>query len=193
MFGTLFDNFGPRRVLLAGTFLHVFGLMMASLSTEYYQLILSQGVCSPLGASAIFNVSVNSVSTWFVKRRAFALGLAAAGSGLGGVIFPIMISQLIPLVGFPWTMRICAFLILFLLCISNLTLRSRLAHCSQPFRIFNFLKPLTELKFVLTVIGTFCFYWSMFLPYSYVISQAERNGMSPWLSAYLIPILNAAR
>lgn len=192
IFGTLFDNFGPRWILLAGSILHVFGLMMASLSTEYYQFILSQGICSSLGASAVFNACVNSVSTWFAKRRAFALGVTASGSSLGGVIFPIMVTQLIPKVGFPWTMRICAFLILGLLGISNLTVRSRLQHHRKPFRFLNFLKPLKELRFVLTVAGAFCFFWGMFLPFTFVITQAMRYGMSEQMANYLIPILNAA-
>src|SRR4051812_19499111 len=50
IFGKVFDNYGPRYLLLFGTFFHVFGLMMTSLSTEYYQILLSQGVCSALGA-----------------------------------------------------------------------------------------------------------------------------------------------
>ena len=40
--GKVYDNYGPRFLLLAGTFLHVFGLMMTSLSTEYYQFLLAQ-------------------------------------------------------------------------------------------------------------------------------------------------------
>lgn len=52
--GKLYDNLGPFRVMLFGTFLHIFGVMMISLSTEYYQLILTQGLCSPLGASCLF-------------------------------------------------------------------------------------------------------------------------------------------
>lgn len=193
IFGTLFDSYGPRWILLGGTFLHVFGLMMASLSTEYYQFILSQGICSPLGASAIFNACVNSVSTWFGKRRAFALGIMASGSSLGGVIFPIMVSHLIPQVGFAWAMRICAFLILFMLGISNLTLKSRLTHKKKDVSIMNFIRPLKDPKFVVTVAGCFCFFWGMFLPFTFVITQAERYGMSQNLSQYLIPILNAAR
>lgn len=193
IFGTLFDSYGPRYILLAGTFLHVFGLMMASLSTEYYQLILAQGICSPLGASAIFNACVNSVSTWFAKRRASALGIMASGSSLGGVIFPIMVSHLIPLVGFAWVMRICAFVILFMLVISNLTLKSRLTHTKKSVSILNFVRQLKDAKFVVTVAGCFCFFWGMFLPFTFVITQAERYGMSPDLSQYLIPILNAAR
>ncbi|KAJ5088766.1 MFS transporter asaE [Penicillium angulare] len=192
IFGYLFDSYGPRWILLGGTLLHVFGLMMTSLSTEYYQFILAQGICSPLGASAIFNASVNSVSTWFAKRRAFALGVTASGSSLGGVIFPIMVSKLIPQVGFGWAMRICAFLILFMLGIANLTLKSRLPHVKKPFKIWNFVKPLTDIKFVVTVAAAFCFFWGMFLPFTFVITQAEEYGMSSDLSQYLIPILNAA-
>jgi MFS family permease len=193
VFGTLFDSYGPRWILLGGTFLHVFGLMMASLSTEYYQFILAQGICSPLGASAIFNACVNSVSTWFAKRRAFALGIMASGSSLGGVIFPIMVTHLIPEVGFPWAMRICAFLILGMLGIANLTLKSRLPPSKKPFDIMSFIRPLKDLRFVLTVAGAFCFFWGMFLPFTFVITQAERYGMSQNMSQYLIPILNAAR
>ncbi|GKZ36277.1 hypothetical protein AbraIFM66950_007278, partial [Aspergillus brasiliensis] len=41
--GTLSDRLGARVVIIAGSILHVFGLMMTSISTEYYQVLLSQG------------------------------------------------------------------------------------------------------------------------------------------------------
>lgn len=53
IFGKVFDNYGPRYLLLFGSFFHVFGLMMTSLSSQYYQFLLAQGVCSALGASAV--------------------------------------------------------------------------------------------------------------------------------------------
>lgn len=59
--GPFFDKYGPRWLLLIGTFLHVFGLMMTSLATEYYQFLLAQGVCSALGAACVFFASMNSV------------------------------------------------------------------------------------------------------------------------------------
>ena len=37
IFGKIFDDHGPRLLLLLGTFFHIFGLMMTSLSKEYYQ------------------------------------------------------------------------------------------------------------------------------------------------------------
>jgi MFS family permease len=41
--GKVFDSYGPRYLLIVGTFLEVFGLMMTSLASEYYQFILAQG------------------------------------------------------------------------------------------------------------------------------------------------------
>jgi len=86
--GKMFDNYGPRYLLLGGTFFHVFGLMMVSLSTQYYQFLLAQGICSAVGASAIFFAANNSIATWFFRRRALAFGIVTSGSSLGGVILP---------------------------------------------------------------------------------------------------------
>lgn len=66
--GKLYDNYGPRWLILVGTFMHVFGIMMASISTDYYQILLSQGVCSAIGVSAIFQPgrpSISSVSSLY--------------------------------------------------------------------------------------------------------------------------------
>jgi hypothetical protein len=52
--GLIYDRHGPRLLIFVGSLLHVFGLMMASLGTKYYQLLLAQGVCSALGVSMIF-------------------------------------------------------------------------------------------------------------------------------------------
>lgn len=87
-YGKIFDNYGPRHLLFFGTIFHVFGLMMTSMSSKYYQFLLSQGVCSPLGSSATFYAAINAGSTWFSRRRALALGIESSGSSLGGVIFP---------------------------------------------------------------------------------------------------------
>lgn len=61
--GRMFDNYGPRLPVAIGTFMHVFGLMMTSLSKEYYQFALSQSVCSGIGASLIFTPCMTAVST----------------------------------------------------------------------------------------------------------------------------------
>lgn len=61
--GYIFDNYGPRVPILLGSVMHVFGLMMLSLSTEYYQIMLSQSICSGIGLSLFFTPSLTAVSS----------------------------------------------------------------------------------------------------------------------------------
>jgi MFS family permease len=59
--GWMFDNYGPRLPVLIGSILHVLGLMMTSISKEYYQFALSQSVCSGIGASLIMTPAMTAV------------------------------------------------------------------------------------------------------------------------------------
>ncbi|RSM08783.1 hypothetical protein CEP52_004515 [Fusarium oligoseptatum] len=180
--GRIYDKYGPRWLMAFGTFMHVFGLMMASLSTKYYQIVLSQGICSPIGICCLFTPAVACVTTWFQKRRGLAMGLVSGGSSLGGVFLPIMFNRLIKQIGFPWAMRACAFLILGLLIIANLTIVSRLPPSPAPLPLKGFFKPFTERAYLFTVTSAFI----------YFLAQAAQLGMSENLAQYLIPILNAA-
>lgn len=191
IWGKFYDNYGPRYLLLIGSFLHVFGLMMASLCHDYYQFVLAQGVCSPIGASLIFYPAMSCVGTWFFKRRALAFGVMVAGSSLGGVIFPIMVNHVIDSSGFPWAMRGAAFLIMGLLVYANLTLRSRLPPAPKPWSLTEFVTPFGELPYFLVVFACFLFFFGMFLPFTFIILSAEHDGMSTYLANYLVPILNA--
>ncbi|KAF2844312.1 MFS general substrate transporter [Plenodomus tracheiphilus IPT5] len=191
--GKLYDSFGPRYILLFGSLAHVFGLMMASISDKYYQFLLTQGVVSAIGASAVFTPSLSAVATWFHQKRGLAFGITMSGSSTGGVIFPIMINKLIPRVGFGWSMRIAAFMILGLLVIANLTVKSRTPPHPQPaITLTEFFSPLTERTYLLTALGNFLFIFGLFIPINYIVVQAVAEGMSQDLAGYLVPILNAA-
>ncbi|EZF25666.1 hypothetical protein H112_02090 [Trichophyton rubrum D6] len=191
-FGRIFDNFGHSYLVMVGTALHVGGLSIASFMDTYYGLLLSQAVCSALGASMVFYPSVACVSTWFYKRRAAALGPVVAGSSLGGVIFPIMVIHLIPKWGFNWTMRACALLILCLLLFTNFTLKSRLPPSKRRWHISEMTRPMKEPAFIALAAAVFFYYWGMFLPVTYIVVAARKNGMSQYMANYMVPILNAA-
>jgi hypothetical protein len=81
--GPIYDAGYFRALLSVGSFLVVFGFMMLSLASTYWQVILAQGICVGLGAGCLFVPSVAILSTYFSTRVATAMGLAAAGSSLG--------------------------------------------------------------------------------------------------------------
>jgi MFS family permease len=191
--GWVYDNHGPKYLLVFGTFFHVLGLMMTSLCTEYYQFILAQAVCSPLGLNCIFQSAASTIPTWFLKKRGLAYGVMAAGSGLGGIIFPIMASHLVPQVGFGWTMRIIAFLILGLMIVANFTVTSRLPPRPRALKLKVFLEPFKDTRVVLVTVSAFVFFTAMFIPINFIELQALSGGMSTRLAGYLLAILNAAR
>ncbi|KAJ5505618.1 Major facilitator superfamily domain general substrate transporter [Penicillium expansum] len=190
--GKLFDSYGPRVPIAIGSVLHVFGLMMASLSSKYYQLMLSQSVMSGIGSSLIFTPAMTAPQTWFRQKRGIVGGLTVAGSSLGGVIFPLMVQHLLPQVGFGWTMRICAFMILGLLIIANLAISSNLSHAPRPFSVMHYLGPLREVNFGILCTASFLMYWGLFVPFDYIVVEATHYGMSSQMALSLVPILNGA-
>ncbi|OQE38577.1 hypothetical protein PENCOP_c008G05037 [Penicillium coprophilum] len=190
--GRVFDNYGPKWLLLIGTCLHVFGIMMTSISTEYYQFLLAQGICSPLGASFVFSSALSCTATWFEKRRALAFGIVSSGSSLGGVVFPILLSRLLPRIGFGWSLRISGFIILALLSIANLTVRSRIKNVPRPVKLSDYTSPFSEVPFVLLMLASCCGFFAMFVPISYIVLEAQEDGINPDLAGYLLTILNAA-
>ena len=69
---------------MIGNFLVVFGVMMTSLGTKYYQIFLSQGVCVGIGAALIWVPSLaNIVASFPPAERALPMGVVAAGSSIG--------------------------------------------------------------------------------------------------------------
>lgn len=180
-------------MLAIGTVVYVFGLMMVSLSTEYYQFFLAQSIVAAMGSNAVFTACMNSVVSWFFKRRAAAFGIMVSGSSLGGVVLPIMMDRMINSVGFPWAIRAVAFLMLGLCGMAALTVRSRLPPRPRPLVIGEYLAGFREPTFALIILGNFMFFFGLFLPFTYIILEAQQEGMSPTLVPYLLPIINAAR
>ncbi|KAJ5680021.1 hypothetical protein N7536_011160 [Penicillium majusculum] len=110
--GPIFDKGYLKSLIAIGSFLVVFGLMMTSLPTKYYQVFLAHGVVVGIGCAFLFLPSIAIVATYFTSRRAIATGITASGGSIGAVIYPIMFHKLIEPVGFDWTTRIIAFVVL---------------------------------------------------------------------------------
>lgn len=93
----------------------VFSIMMISLCKTFWQFLLAQGVLLGISMSLVSWPMLALVGkTVDPKNRAAAMGIVLGGSSLGGIIWPIAIDQMLkkPSLGFPWTMRIVAFIMI---------------------------------------------------------------------------------
>ncbi|KAF5701786.1 riboflavin transporter MCH5 [Fusarium mundagurra] len=190
VWGRVYDSYGPRWLLLIGAPVYVFGIMMLSLSKEYYQILLSQSLVSSLGSGAVFAASLTSTTSWFQKKRGTVFGIVNSGSSAGGVVLPIMLSRLFKMIGFDWTIRVVGFLFLGLMSISCLLIKSRIPPKPRPFAFVDYHRCFKEPVMLLTMLGGFLFFWGMFLPLSYIIVQAKASGVSASLVPYLLPLIN---
>ncbi|CEL10206.1 hypothetical protein ASPCAL13330 [Aspergillus calidoustus] len=201
--GPLFDMGYYRSMILAGSFLSVFGIMMLSIATEYYQILLSQGICTGLGFGLLYIPSITLVSRSFVRKRALALGVSTAGAPLGGVIYTLMFEQLLPKVGFPWTVRIIGFTMLALFVASAGMLLWKAENTGQfpstqaqtqsrTRRLFD-MRALKDLPFWNFTVANFFLYLGYMTPFYYMPIYAETKlGTSRSLGLYILIISQAS-
>lgn len=190
--GPIFDRGYARALLIAGTFFTVFGIMMTSLSTKYWQLLLAQGLCVGLGGGLLFLPSVAIVATYFTTRRALASGITAAGGSIGSVLYPIIFRSLQPKIGFAWTTRVIGFIALGTLSISILIMKPRLLP-AQKARAMLDLNALKSIPFLLFSFGLFFTFVGLYIPIFYIVLYARRHAnIGIDMSFYLLAILNAA-
>lgn len=165
--------------------------MMTSLCTEYWQFMLAQGLLTGVADGLLIFPAMTSVTQYFDKKRAAAMGVAVAGSSIGAVVFPVALSKLLndSSLGFGWTVRINGFIMLPVLVFSCLAIRTRFPPRASTFFIWPaFKKP----DFNLLVLATFFTFMGMFTPLFYLPTYATSKGMDVVLASYLIAILNGA-
>ncbi|THU91179.1 MFS general substrate transporter [Dendrothele bispora CBS 962.96] len=119
--GKLCDMGHTRIVFLVGTIIYLVCFFMLSLTHagQYYQVFLSQGFGMGIGVGLCYVPALVTAANHFPGRQAIAMGIVISSGSFGGVIFSIMLNQLIPKIGFPWAVRAVAFLSLGLLAIGN--------------------------------------------------------------------------
>lgn len=83
--GPLFDLGYFRTMLLLGALIETLGVFLVSLSHNYWQLFLTQGILMGLGNGLLYLPGLALVSRSFKKHRAMAMGIVTCGGPVGGV------------------------------------------------------------------------------------------------------------
>ncbi|KAG5914257.1 hypothetical protein E4U42_000580 [Claviceps africana] len=188
--GPVFDKYGPRWLMVLGCGTIVSGLACMSFCQAMCNFILSFGVLCGFGTSLLFTPCIAAVGHWFRRRRGLATGLACTSGGIGGIVFPLMLTSLYDRVGFGCATRVLALVCLVGGLVGILLVRSRLpptenATAHPDFRIFS------NPPFALTTIGIFLLELALFIPVAYMSSYAQHRGFSQSFAFRLLSVMNA--
>jgi len=112
------DIFGARLLILLGILTHVAGYILASFSTQIWQLYLTQGVLPGVAVALVFLTVTLVLPTWFDRYLSSGMGIVTAGAGLGGWVSALYVNSLIKTTGDQkWALRaiaIVGFVVLFI-------------------------------------------------------------------------------
>ena len=165
--GRLADAGYASQTVLVGSVLVSVGVFMTSIATQYWEILLAQGVCTGIGLGLIWMPTIAVVNTYFKRKRSLALALTSAGTGTGSIAFPAIVQYLMPHIGFGWSIRCLGLLVLVMMVLVNLLLRPRLAKpkvMGPMIDVVAFKNP----TYILFAIGTFLLYWALNFGFFYV-------------------------
>lgn len=154
--------------------------------------MLGFSVLGGISSSMVFTPSIGCIAHWFLRRRALATGIAATAGGIGGIVFPVLVSNLAGSLGFPWAIRIVGFISAVFCALSVALLRARTSALNRVQKGKMDFKSLRELRFSLLTAAIVLIDFALLLPLTYLPSYAQSRGLDDSLAYNLSSILNAA-
>ncbi|KAI8805032.1 major facilitator superfamily domain-containing protein [Cladochytrium replicatum] len=186
--GRLAERFEFRIMISIGSILLVISLVLASFATEVWHLLLTQGLLFGVGSSLVYYPALSLPSQWFLKRRSVATGIAVSGSGIGGFVFSNVVARLVLAVGFRWTLRITALIVLVCMGVVVAIVRARIPpkpHATTNWGMFK--DPRFAMFFFMCFLATFGY----LIPFVYLPSfGAQVIGLTLEQGSVILSITN---
>lgn len=181
--GRAFDAGLFRPTIIIGIAIQIVGIFTMSAAKNFWQLLMTQGICTGIGGGIFFVPIMSLCSTYFAKRRGMAIGIVTSGNSAGGIIYPIVVRELLGKVGFGWTVRVLGFINVISLAIVIAFMKPRLPPRKTG--------PLIDMDafrdppYLLQILGV-CF---LMPPVYYVFYYVRLTRLSSFLQLLLSPYL----
>ncbi|KAJ1919337.1 hypothetical protein H4219_002025 [Mycoemilia scoparia] len=189
--GILCERMDSRLVTFIGGVIMAISLIAASFIKVLWGLVLTQGLMFGIGGSCCFIPPCSLPSQWFTKKRGLAIGLAVAGSGLGGVWVTPVTHAMIQKLGFGWALRISGILIFVINSCASWFMRPFYPPKKRE-TIIDF-EVLKDIRFMFVFASAVCGTCAYFAPFFYLPTFAMvKDGKSESFGTNLIIAINAA-
>jgi MFS family permease len=88
--GLLVDRIGPRKLIFGGALLLGIGLTLLSLVNNLAMFYVAFALVAAGMSACIGTVTMTTISHWFRRKVSIAMGIAACGVAVGGLVVPLM-------------------------------------------------------------------------------------------------------
>ncbi|KAE8336928.1 hypothetical protein BDV24DRAFT_141053 [Aspergillus arachidicola] len=176
----------------AGLLIMCLALVLSSFASNTTHLILTQGIAYGVGGNLAYSPMIIFMNEWFVHKRGLAFGTMWAGTGVSGVVLPLVLQWLLNAYGHKTTLRIWA-VTLFLLAAPLLYyVKPRLPISrASSVRAFD-LSFLWSHTFLIFQMGNIVEALGYFLPTIYLPTIARTLGASSILASLTVILCNLA-
>ncbi|KAJ7594143.1 major facilitator superfamily domain-containing protein [Mycena floridula] len=195
--GQAFDAGYFRHLLFSASVLQVFSIFMLSLAKRdhFYQVFLSQAVGVGLSQCLMFLPSLAILGQHFEARRSLAMGIAVTGASIGGVVWPIMVNQLLKRTSFPTTVRATGGLSAGLLFCANVLMtpqpHKKPSETGAQSEFAKLKVMVKDTPFMMSIFSSCLTAFGIFFPNFYLQLFAIDKGIDKNLAFYVVAILNA--
>jgi MFS family permease len=189
--GVLADRFGPRRMVIAGGLLFCGGLLATSQANNLYVGYVTYSVGVGLGGGFWITPLIATTGAWFVRHRAHALGLAAAGSGLGTLILSPLAARLIDAHG--WRRADVVLAVIGAVGLTIACVLVRRPPVAPPPRAGAHLRAVSRTQaFKLLSSSAMLMSAGLYVPFAFAVSFAKEDGVPASRAALLIGLIGAS-
>lgn len=95
IWSNLVDKYGCRKMTMIGGVVSGIGFGLSSFCNSIEMLMVTFGIISGLGLGIGYVTAVVSIAFWFDKKRTFATGIGASGTGIGTFLYAPLTQWLI--------------------------------------------------------------------------------------------------
>ncbi|KAI8071369.1 major facilitator superfamily domain-containing protein [Gongronella butleri] len=188
VYGYVAYKVGYRWILIIAVFCNTFAMMMASISTQIWQLMLTQGLLAGFGASLVWFPCISAPQQYFSKRRGLAVGIAISGSGFGGLCMANIANAVNSTLGVGWSLRVVGFINLALISFAACVVRPLNPPPPVKFSQSLSFKPFRNKQFCILFCMQLVSNFAFNVPSGYLPSYAKSLGLDKWIGTNLSAI-----
>ncbi|WP_428259852.1 L-lactate MFS transporter [Gallibacter sp. Marseille-QA0791] len=109
--GLLQRKLEPSKIMIGSAVLILAGMFLSGTANNVYAIWLGFGIITGFGSGAVYGITINNTINFFPDKKGLISGMTTCSFGLGSIIFPPIISDMIDNCGVLHTFKIMGALI----------------------------------------------------------------------------------